>query len=501
MNLKQLIVLAFLCLGLGAYVYYGIQKPAERKAATAEFESRIIQEDLSLLNFLKVQNPQGEFVLEKTEDHWRLTQPKDEVDIASSAKIRSLITSLEGLNIKKTILEGDDFSERKESLGQYGIDDSALKLIYKTAAMDESKEVWIGVKNPDSTGTYARALDQDKLQLLDDGLDMLKRAKAKDYREMKLTTVEARDYAEVELENQYGTFKFIRDKDGLWTMSKPQDLPIDESKVKNFINKVALIRANDFLANTEAPKTKRDQIKLVVGFKEDVKDLRTDAGDQRPQGTELILSRAKKKGRKASKPDDFEYFADSDKAGWAKIARFHYDNFNKDYRDFVIKKFDQYESDQLASIELLKRGAVQWRIGVSENPSIQNLSDQKDKKDKKDKNEALSDKAYNQLLSHIRGWKADKFVAVEPAPKPSQVDFSLILELQDGSQKRFDWKKQKNAWWMWTKVNEKPLKYSFKKSGFKENLFTYKSLMPEEKEGKEQVADKEGGSSGEPKNR
>jgi hypothetical protein len=103
---------------------------------------------------------------------------------------------------------------------------------------------------------------------------------------------------------------------------QPYTLPLDQDFTKSFMDKIGFVRANQFLSATPTPLTKPD-IRILVGFKKDAKDLRTTEADARPQGLELLLAKTKK-GK------EFEYYAKGDKTTAGTIAQFHYDNFTKE---------------------------------------------------------------------------------------------------------------------------------------------------------------------------
>ena len=60
---------------------------------------------------------------------------------------------------------------------------------------------------------------------------------------------DASDYEEVEISHKGQSMRFERDDTQNWKMTKPYDLPIDKSAVRTMIDKIALIRANEFITH------------------------------------------------------------------------------------------------------------------------------------------------------------------------------------------------------------------------------------------------------------
>lgn len=330
---KGFILLLCLAVGMGLYLYYGVEKASEKKKGQEEKESKLVEGNSSLLTHLELKTEKLALKIEKQKENWRLTSPVK--DLASSSKMESLISSFEKFKKTKTILTAEEIQKNKSLLTQYELDPPKAHLIYKTSDQAHPSEFLLGKTNHSATGLYVQKKGGDVvLATLD--LDTLATETLNDFREMKLITVEPHQFLEVEVNALGKKMKFKKETSGEWTMTPPPSLPLDQEVIRSFMDKISLIRANEFLADTPVLKSTPD-IEIIVGFKEGVQDKRSSENDLRPQGAKIILTRQQKNKRDGGEAW-FDYFAQSDKTELARIAQFHYENFIKKPEDFIKKK-------------------------------------------------------------------------------------------------------------------------------------------------------------------
>ncbi|PIR22395.1 MAG: hypothetical protein COV44_08275 [Deltaproteobacteria bacterium CG11_big_fil_rev_8_21_14_0_20_45_16] len=465
MKLKQLIFLLVLLIGMGAYIYWGIQKPAEEKQATDDYDKQLIKDDLSQLAQIEIKNEKGSFILEKGGNTWKLLGPHE--DIASSTKVETLISALLRIKADKILYEAASYPEAEARLDDFGLGKLALEIGLQLGASAEPRMIRIGRKNPGGSLTYIDDKKNKRIILSPESLDILKSAEPKDYREMRLTTVEAHDYADLSVIQSGKKMRLERNEKGDWVMKQPWQLPLDQSFTNNQISKIPMIRANEFLAKTP-PAFSKPSIQLIVGFKEGAKDLRSGVGDKRPQGLEIQFARSKKLGSKNRNDDSYEYFAKSDKTAAARIPRFHYENFEKGPEAYIQKSFENFDIEKVEGLALL---ATDHLFGW-------NLSRTGDGWLAKSEKQSISDPNQDEIknildsLKRIRGLAFEKS---EPAPGFTQLLFQISLKLKDGQIVAWSIDKKKQT--LWISFGGFDLRYKLDASAFDEKKFAFQRLV------------------------
>ncbi len=433
MNLKALLILLALSLGFGSYLYFGIQKPAEERQAREDEENRIAEGDFTLLESIKLFTKgfmKSPIVLTRDKDRntWSITSP--EKDLAATGKVESLITALEKFKKTKEIMTAEEAKQQnKRSEEAYGLNEPRLKVEFKTSAMASPSTFTLGALNPSSSGTYARLGDDGAIVLATTDLDTYANQKVEDFREMRLTTVPSSDFQEVEIQNGVKKMKFARDAANKWSMVYPAGFPIDQEYTENQLEKVSFLRANKFLAQKPTALS-QPEIRVLVGFKENVHDGRTHAGDKRPSGVEISLARTKRAKLAAKKPGEesaaetHNFYAMTDKTQASEISRFHFENFARSPEDFVKKSFDDYETSEIKQVTFLKKGGPKIEILREDEGSNAKFTLKSG-----DKTKSINLERVEAILRPIRVIHATKFDSVLkalPATKDFQVDYEFV---------------------------------------------------------------------------
>lgn len=459
MKAWTLSLLLLITIGLGTYIYYGIQKPAEEAAERLPVEDRVIPYDLELLEEIQIRIPgQKKIVLSSQDSRWLIKEPYQ--DLPSQTRLESLFHTLSHWKKEKSILSPQEFS--KEQLAKYklgGAESLGLQLKFKSE--DKALVFHLGGPNPSRSGNYVWNENSSEVLLASNQLDSLRTETPDGFREKRLITVDNEDIAEVRIQNAQGNMKFARNSSGEWEMLEPSPLPIDQVFTKNQLNKLTLMRANEFLEKSPT-ELKKPEIRILVGFKENVKDKRTDESDPRPSGTELLLARQKKSKKiEGDEGDQFEYFASSEKVGAVRISRFHYDNFTKSYREFVKKSFDDFSLSQVKNIKMTAK---------DENFELVH----QDGKFQWEEKEPVVQEALNKAINELRNLKASEFLALEAAPQ--NVDLRLNLIVEGIGERHYAFKTEGNTQYLWLRTGDQDLKYSLRQDSFDSSLWKKSSL-------------------------
>lgn len=469
MKAKNLFVLLGLTALFGIYLYYGVQKPSEMKESREAEENKIFTEAPSKLQKIRIQNASQTTELEKRGENWFITNPSN--DIASISKMDNLLSSLERLKRQKTIASEASIKEGKTTLSSFGLDPAKLSLFYTIEGKPEAF-IRMGSQNPSGSGVYAHTSDQKDVVLASTDLDYLNSQVADDFREMKLTTVEAQDYSDILIEAKGEKIKLARNAQDAWEMLEPQKLPLDKEFTNGQAEKVSYLRVNQFL-NDEPQALKKPEIKVSVQFKGEKKDLRSGANDSRPHGALFLLSKSPKT-KKEAKPvdvktdpgDAFDYFAKSDKSQPGTLARFHFDNFTKSYKDYVRKTFDSFETSDIQS----------WSLNV---PGANSLEGKREGADFTIKQGSSDGKVAASHLENIfKRFRNARATAFLDTNAPSKKAWVLNLKLQDGSQRSFSGLIEGDHLSLWYDDGSYKLHYSLPSQALDVKDFEWTKLIP-----------------------
>ena len=466
MKAKSLLILFLLASGLLTYVYYGIQKPSEEMAEHGKPEDRLAPGDFAKLEWINLKTSNLSLKLERQKIGWKITEPVK--DIASQSKVESLISGLEKFRRTKVLFSPEELAKSSPDKKQFGLLTPRSSVTYKLSNLPTPLDVFVGNPNPAATATFAETKARG-LVLATMDLDYLANQTVNDFREMRLTTVNANDFAEVKVENKSGAFKLVKEND-LWKMVEPT-LPADPEIIRNFVDKISFVRATEFVDKVPASAGK-PLAKVIVGFQKETRDQRSGENDQRPQGMELSFyqeaAKPQKKSKDQEKPEDL-YYVLSDKAGAAKTNSYHFENFQKKAGDFVKKTFDDFLLASLKSAHI-KTKSEDFEIVRQADGAYKSKETNLDK----DKVEAL--------LNQIRSLKADTFVATAKA-LPQDADLTVTLNLENGS-RAFSFKGAKDHLSFWLKKETNILEYRASPKILLLPAFSLNALKPEGKKGK-----------------
>jgi hypothetical protein len=462
LSLRTIGILGLMVLGLGIYIYFGIQKPAEENSTAGD---PLVSVDLSRLQSVQLLSGETKVVLEKEDQGWRMLQPVN--DIVSLTKIDQLTTALKQTRLTREIWSKARVAEKPDGLKAFGLAPARAKVMYKTDEMKEPSEFLMGGKNPSFSGIYFQNSAGEPVSLGSLELDYLAGQRAEDWREMRLITVESEHFERISLRRKNQSIQLER-VNNQWVMSSPFDgLPLDQDFTRSQIEKMGLIRAN--IWHQEEPKAARSpqaaKINLTITFAEGQSDRRTTRNDPRPLGTEIQLFRlAPSKPTSGVEADPLVY-AYSDKASWATVSAFHFEQIDKPAEDYIKKTFDDFLVTDVTDIAItmpgqsavdLKRGEDSFLTADGTNVEISSVEN---------------------LLRQLRSIRAMRFLEVQNKI-PSKIPASLKVELKltNGEQRSFTFFLKKDASELVVPFKDKFLSYLTAASPIKIEDFTWENL-------------------------
>lgn len=245
MNNKRLIIIFAVLLAVVAVVWF-----TDQHRGDSTFDGTLIELDSAAINKIIVKTPaSAEVVLLREGDLW-MVESGDKHYKADSSVVASLLTRF--VNSKASQLVTRDPQQWKE----YELTDSLASMITFYESGDKAASLYVGKvsysrgqsSNPYGGGfnvtTYVRANDDESVYAVPDFLKAMLLAKADDYRNKKLTQVEASKIEKLEF-SYPGDSSFTLEKiNGKWTLGGE---PADSARVAQYVAGFAWLSGQKFL--------------------------------------------------------------------------------------------------------------------------------------------------------------------------------------------------------------------------------------------------------------
>lgn len=414
MKPKNVLILLVLVLGLGTYIYYGIQQPAEKIQEMGDPTKQVFAQSLENTQSLRIQNSAATVVLQKN-GIWRLLEPTQ--DVASQTKVETFLSSLEDLSFEKKIFDSSNFTDVENRLDEFGISESSARVFVG------EEEIVFGSENPSKEHLYLYLPKRKELMLADKTLDYLKDSSLSDFRELKILSLGIHDIQEVAFSRKGEEFKFTAQEPEDWKLANQLQAPVDYRSVTAQLAKIPLLRANEFF-EAKPQGLKEPAYEVLLGFREGLSDIRTNENDPRPSGMQIQFF-------KKDNPKDTgvaEYYVWTEKTGYASISQFHFNNFDRDLESYIRKTFDYFsvqgtDTFSFESAETAYRIVKQTEGPDSEGEkSIYHFEGQE---------APLRRSRVEQALNHLRNLRAESFnKRVEALPQ--KFEAKINLNTRDG---------------------------------------------------------------------
>lgn len=419
---RTLLIFFILMVFAGLYLHYGVQEKQIKKEKQAEREAKIVRGDPEKLTRFTLKNKFGKTVVEKEKEHWKMIEP--ETALASDSKITAFIKNLQDLSRIRPL-------EKKSDLKEFGLNPAEFEIEIKLSDQTESQTLLFGQESPSKQGVYLWDKNKDRLMIASSELSHLKSQKTIDLREKRLLTTPPSLFSELEIKNKYGVVKFVRNDQDEWTLKSHPKFPLDQDFLQKQLEKIGYIRAIEF--HPQKKLSKNPPLEVTVGFKENVRDVRSTQSDKHPFGAKIKIYKEVKAGKKSSSNgDDYLYFAQGDKTQPAKVARFHYDNFEIRPFEYVRKTFDDYKATEVQRINVEREPQSKQRV----DPFTLERRSEQEFRMTGIENKAISQKNVESALQALLGLKALQFLG-ERAQAP-RTDLMLHVQLID--QKTYEYR-------------------------------------------------------------
>ena len=373
MRFRNTLIVALLCLALGAYVYFIEIKRAGEIEEAEEAQKRAFAVDWNDVERLTLRNTNGTFVLERVavageegeseegeavadegedawRDHdWRLAEPLETG--AEATTVRSMITTLEGLKEDRLIEEDSADPSR------FGLAEARFEVTLGLAD-GTSAGLKVGNKSPVGSNSYMMREGESDVLLAGSNLEFALKKKLFDLREKKVVSFARDDLRGISVRSAGGDLELVR-KDDSWWIEKPIHAKAKKTDVNKMITSLANLKAKRFEdGHEQAPASfgldePRMRVALTLGEEVAVKTILIGAAASDRAG-ELYAKRAGAKEISVVADKVFEDL--SVKA--------------EDLRDRSVLDFKRYQVQEIRvirsgeTISLVKEDGAKWSLAA-----------------------------------------------------------------------------------------------------------------------------------------
>jgi len=178
--------------------------------------------------------------VEKRDDGtWTMTEPLQ--TRADAAKIDNILDKIQTSMIKEFV------NEEPENLAQYGLDSPAIELTMLIGEDKASKTLFVGTRNEDKQGYYAKRAEQKNVFLLEEDVVDGLPDKADTLRDHSLLAVNTGDVETMEYVTEEGKFVLATNDEGAWEIKEPVEEKADDLQVNDLITDMKNIKATQLL--------------------------------------------------------------------------------------------------------------------------------------------------------------------------------------------------------------------------------------------------------------
>jgi Domain of unknown function (DUF4340) len=237
MKWKNLAIVAAIFAALFAWVYFYEIKGEKTREDAAEKEKKIFQFEEKDIAQLTVKNSDGEFVLQKEKDNWKLVQP-----LATKADKSSADSLASDIAQAKSERELDD---PNPNFRNFGLEPAVVKLVVKLGS-GQTHELELGDKDFSSSSVFGRIPGQNKILVLSSSLHSSATKKLFDFRDKNVLEFQRDQLKAMNIlakGKEYGLEKAADD----WHIKKPFASRADNTEVNSIVSDLEFAKVEEFV--------------------------------------------------------------------------------------------------------------------------------------------------------------------------------------------------------------------------------------------------------------
>lgn len=257
-----------------------------RGAETAESEPLFPELEAEDVETLAISDNEGNQVeLTRQDDGWVLASGGDYP--ADGETIEPALEQLAGLQTGRLVAQ----TETSQSQLQVAPDEFQREVVMTTGDGDEHI-LYLG-SSPNAQSTHVRRAGDTAVYLAFDLNTFEISAQASNWIDTAYVNVDAAAVQEVTLENENGTFTFVRGEDGAWTLADlAEDETFNETAFTGILNRVASLRLQRPLSTSPSPEYGLDDpsatLTLAISEENSSRTATLRVGAQRDDGSYVV---------------------------------------------------------------------------------------------------------------------------------------------------------------------------------------------------------------------
>jgi Domain of unknown function (DUF4340) len=346
-GLWSTLVLIVVLAGLGAYIYFVLNKQPEA-TSTSTKEKVFASIAADKIEELKVTSSAGDATTVKKENgSWQIVQPA--AAKADDGEVGGITSALSSIEITRVV------DENPTNLNDYGLSNPRIEIDFKAGGDKDYQKLRIGEKSPTGGDLFAKRNDEKKVFLIPAFQESTFDKKTFDLRDKGLIKIDRDKVDAVTVTAGNKTVAFA--KEGAdWMIKKPLQAKADFGSVEGLVGKIQSaqmksIAASDASSAADLKKYGLDKPQATV-----------ELGSGSSTATLIV-------GGKAD--DNTVYARDVSKPAVVTIDKTIVDDLNKGADDYRIKDLFQFRAYNANHVEITRgdQKLVFDRVkGVGENP-------------------------------------------------------------------------------------------------------------------------------------
>lgn len=232
MRFRTTLILALLCAGLGAYLYFVEFERVEEEGK----KKTLFTFETDAVTGITLTYPDREITVKRSDGAWRLTAPIEAA--ADDTTVDNLVRAIAECEVKDTL------DDTPEDLAPFGLDKP--KVTVKVALKDrELPAIRVGKTSPVGYSTYVQRADEPKVHLTTAAFQSGMDKQVKDLRSKVILDFEDDEVRRVTLRKGAVTLVLAKAVEE-WKIEQPSAYDADDAAVRGFLASLRSLRAKDF---------------------------------------------------------------------------------------------------------------------------------------------------------------------------------------------------------------------------------------------------------------
>jgi len=245
MKWKNLAIVAAVFAALFLWVYFYEIKGEKTREEASEKEKRIFQFEEKDIAQLTVKNADGEFVLQKDKDNWKLVQPLAAKADKSSAD--SLASDIAQAKSERAL------DEANPNFKNFGLEPAFVKIAVKLGS-GQTHSLELGDKDFSSSSVFARIPGQNKILVLPSSLHSSATKKLFDFRDKNVLEFQRDQLKAMNILTKGKEYALEKATDD-WSVKKPFESRADNTEINSIVGDLEFAKVEEFVDSPAELKT------------------------------------------------------------------------------------------------------------------------------------------------------------------------------------------------------------------------------------------------------